>query len=102
MAAKIVWSPEALEDLRQITEFIALDRPSVAHRVGLSLLAAVEMLGQMPKLGRRLPERPHPAIREFVQRPYRIIYRIIAQGRTIRVERIWHAGRGTPEWGHEG
>ncbi len=96
MAFKIIWSPTALEDLREISEFIAKDDPAAADRVGRRIIGTVELLAGNPNLGRVLPERPHLAYREIVQRPYRILYHVRKRTQSIEVMRIWHGARGVP------
>ncbi|MCP5516861.1 MAG: type II toxin-antitoxin system RelE/ParE family toxin [Verrucomicrobiales bacterium] len=96
MDFKIVWTPLARADLREIVSYIARDNPEAARRVGQRILAAVEVLCSMPELGRVVPERRGPHIREVIRGNYRIVYRVRKERRVVEVWRIWHGARGTP------
>lgn len=65
--------------------------------MGERILASVELLGSMPQLGRVVPERRDPRIREIIRGNYRIVYRVRESQRTIEVWRIWHGARGVPQ-----
>ena len=97
MAFRVTWTETAARDLRGIVEFIAADNPNAARRLAEAILAKIEGLSQRPMLGRMVPERSDPAIREVILSPYRIIYRLEQQHEALRVTRIWHAARGIPE-----
>ena len=73
MAFKLIWSPSARLDLKDIAAFIAEDNPSAAGRFGRSLLQAVERLADFPESGRIVPEFGDPNIREVIRRPCRIV-----------------------------
>jgi len=93
---KLVWTPLARDDLRAIVTYIARDNPEAARRVGEQILKCVETLSSMPDMGRMLPERQDPAIREIVRGNYRIVYRLRRDIRCIELWRIWHGARGEP------
>jgi plasmid stabilization system protein ParE len=97
VAFKLIWSPSARLDLKDIAAFIAEDNPSAAERFGRSLLQAVERLADFPESGRIVPEFGDPNIREVIRKPCRIVYRIRRRKQTIEIARVWHAARGTPE-----
>src|SRR6185503_5307997 len=97
MAFKIIWSEPALDDLRSLTSFIAEDNPPAAERMGLAILERTRHLAEHELLGRIVPEAGRKQIRELIERPYRIIYRVDAQHKTVEIVRIWHGARGEPE-----
>jgi addiction module RelE/StbE family toxin len=97
MAFKLIWSPSAQLDLKDIAAFIAEDSPSAAQRFVKSLFRVVERLADFPESGRIVPEFDLPDIREVIRRPCRIVYRIDRGERTIEIVRVWHAARGTPD-----
>jgi addiction module RelE/StbE family toxin len=97
MAFHLIWTRTAAEDLREIAEFIANENPDAARRLGQAILGKVEQLPQFPKMGRTIPEKEDPALRELILSPYRIIYRLDHDQKAIYVTRIWHAARGIPE-----
>jgi toxin ParE1/3/4 len=94
---KLVWTPLARDDLREIVSYIAQDNPAAALRVGERILRSVEALKSMPQMGRMVPERQDESIREIIRGNYRIIYRVREDHRAIEIWRIWHGARGTPE-----
>lgn len=97
MAFKLIWSPSARLDLKDIAAFIAEDSPSAANRFVRSLFQVVERLADFPESGRIVPEFGETNIREVIRKPCRIVYRIRHRKRTIEIARVWHAARGTPE-----
>ena len=102
MDVKLVWTALAREDLRDIVRYIAQDDAEAARRVGERILQSVEILGSMPELGRPVPERRDPRIREIIRGNYRIVYRLCERPRRIEIWRIWHGARGTPQLGKPG
>jgi plasmid stabilization system protein ParE len=97
MAFKLIWSPTARLDLKDIAAFIAEDSPSATDRFVRSLFQTVERLADFPESGRIVPEFGDPNIREVIRKPCRIVYRIRRRKCTIEIARVWHAARGTPE-----
>jgi plasmid stabilization system protein ParE len=96
MAFKLIWSPSARLDLKDIATFIAEDSRSAAEKFVSSLLHAVEGLADFPESGRIVPEFNDPAIREVIRKPCRVVYRIDHKKRTVEIARVWHAARGAP------
>jgi toxin ParE1/3/4 len=75
---KVVWTDRAKARLRQIREYIAQDAPRVADAVVVRLVQRSRQLEGMARSGRKVPEYEHEDIRELLERPYRIIYTILA------------------------
>jgi plasmid stabilization system protein ParE len=97
MAYKLIWSPTAKLDLKDIAAFIAEDSVSAAERFITSLFQAVERLVDFPESGRIVPEFNDPAIREVIRKPCRIVYRVDNRKRNVEIARVWHAARGIPD-----
>lgn len=76
MASKVVWSPEALEDVEAIARYIARDSPHYAATVVEKILATVKIFEAFPHVGRVVPELGDPAILECFAYSYRIVYRV--------------------------
>ncbi len=73
---KVIWSAEAAEQFREIIAYVTERNPQAARRIAKSLLERSRHLAQTPLTGRRLPEFPNVDLRELLERPYRLIYRI--------------------------
>ena len=97
MAFKIIWSEEAIEDLGRLTTFIAADDPAAAYKVGSAVIRKTRRLEEHARLGRIVPERKDPRIREVIHPPYRIIYRVNDDLKSVDILRVWHGARGEPE-----
>ncbi len=97
MAFKIIWSEQALDDLQAIVFFIAEDNSAVAETFGYRLISKVDFLARFPQIGRVVPEESDETIREIILRPYRIIYKVLAEKQFVAIVRIWHGARGEPE-----
>lgn len=74
--AKIKWSKDSLEDLKEICRFIALDSPYYANMLNDRIFEMVEHLELFPEMGRHVPESDDPTVRELLYKNYRIIYQI--------------------------
>ncbi|MFT3990363.1 MAG: type II toxin-antitoxin system RelE/ParE family toxin [Luteolibacter sp.] len=97
MAYKIIWSPISRDDLRDLVRYISADNPLRAQSFALQLIAKVNGLQNFPEIGRIVPERKDPLIREIIFHSYRIVYRINHQEKLIGVARVWHAARAEPD-----
>ncbi len=74
--AEIRWTHQAADDLESITEFISQDSSHYARFFALEIIEAIERLGDFPELGRVVPEKDDPIIREIIMGNYRIVYRL--------------------------
>ena len=97
MAYGIFWTPIAVQDLREICDFISRDNPAAAQRMGEELIKEAETMALFPKSGRMVPEKRNPLIRETIVGSYRIIYQVDDANEVVALARIWHSARGTPE-----
>ena len=73
---RVHWTHTAIEHLLAIYEHIARDAPLYARRTIDRLTKRSEQIAAFPWSGRMVPEYEVPDIREVIERPYRIIYRI--------------------------
>lgn len=73
---KIIWSPLAVEQARDIAAYIALDKPSAADKWIEDIFSSVDRLVDFPQSGQVVPEIKRNEIREIVQGSYRVIYKI--------------------------
>jgi len=78
MDYRVDWSPEAVEDLEAIAEYIRRDSPFYARAVVTSIVNLGRELGEFPQMGRVVPELGEEDIRERFVHSYRVIYRVEA------------------------
>lgn len=76
MAHQVIWSPEALEELNDIGEYIARDTGFYAVAVVEKIFSTAEALTDFPFSGREAPEGKSKSIREKIVFNYRLIYRV--------------------------
>lgn len=91
MDFKLIWSPQAIEDIEAIAEYIARDSASYAESTVERIFQAPEKLMQFPKLGRVVPEKNDESVREIFVFQYRIIYEIVVS--EIHVLTVVHGKR---------
>ncbi len=91
MDYKLIWSPQAIEDIRAIAEYISRDSRTYAESTVERIFQAPEKLGEFPKLGRVVPEKNHESVREIFVFQYRIIYEI--QESEIHILTVVHGKR---------
>ena len=97
MAYKLIWSPAARDDLRDIVTLISRDSRQRAETFGYRLITETDKLQNFSEIGRVVPEYRDPTIREIIVRSYRIVYRVDHDRKLVEIVRVWHAARGTPE-----
>jgi toxin ParE1/3/4 len=89
--AEVRWTPQAADDLESITEFISQDSPHYACLFATDVVEAVEQVANFPNLGRIVPERNDPLIREILLGSYHIVYRLRAE--LVELLTIHHGAR---------
>ena len=92
----VVWSLQAIRDVESIRAFIARDSPSYAELVARRIVAAVERLQSFPESGRVVPERQNPVIREVIEGPFRIVYRL--RGDAAEIVTVFRGSREIPDF----
>ena len=91
--AAIVWTGPALEDLRQIYQFIARDSKQYAGIMVRRIRTAVSRLGNFPKRGRIVPEFPESQYREILVGHYRVVYRHVEDRDMVLALAVIHGNR---------
>ena len=92
---KIVWSPEAVEDLVSLRAYIAEDNPAATRHVVLLVIESIEqLLPDNPQIGRagRVPGTRELGI---PRSPYIVPYRF--QRTTIQILRLYLGARRWPD-----
>ena len=91
MDYKIIWSPDALDDIKAIGEYISRDSEFYAESTVLKIYEAPQSLVNFPKQGCVVPEIGDEDIRELFVFQYRIIYEI--RSSTIHILTVIHGKR---------
>lgn len=89
---EIKWTPQAIEDINSIAEYIAKDSFRYAKIQTERFFDTAEILLTKPSIGRIVPEIKKTNIRELILGNYRIIYKIISTKR-IDILTIHHSAR---------
>ncbi len=76
MDLEVRWSPEAIEDLDAIAEYIARDSEYYARAVVTEVFSVSRNIGEFPMIGRMVPEVGDEHIRERFVYSYRLVYRV--------------------------
>ena len=73
---KVYWTLNAIKHLTNIYDYIALNSPTYARRMVDRITQRSEQISTQPFSGRKVPEHETEDIRELIEKPYRIIYRL--------------------------
>ena len=73
---KVIWSDQAKEQLGSIFNFASRTSELYAQRLINRLVARADLLGDFPEMGRINPKLQELEVRELIEAPYRIFYRI--------------------------
>jgi toxin ParE1/3/4 len=98
MEFKIIWSAQAIEDLRDLCEFIALDDPRAAIRIGKGILDHVQILAAFPWMGQSYPAGTDGVLRKISYRTLRIFYEIEERKQCLEILHVWHGSRDEPKF----
>lgn len=91
---KVVWSDRALRSLAAIHAHISADSEANAHRVIDRILRRGDQLSAFPLSGRTVLHSRRPNVRELIEEPYRIIYRV--RKNNVDVIDVFHSARRPP------
>ncbi len=86
---KISYSPESIEDLKRLREFIETKNPQSAKRIANSIIKGIRQLKSFPYLGVEVSQAQKPEmIRDLSIGKY--IARYLVDSSEIYVLRVWH------------
>jgi addiction module RelE/StbE family toxin len=87
---EVIWTRRAQRELRDIRNYVAVDKPDAAERLAIRIVALVEALRLQPRLGR---PGLAPGTRELIVggTPYTIVYRV--RGQKLTIASVWHGAR---------
>ncbi len=87
---KLRYSPESIDDLQRVVEFVEVKNPFAARRIAIDLQEGVDKLKQFPKIGLAVLKAPDPEkIRDLYISNYTVRYLIADE--IIYILRIWHS-----------
>ncbi len=92
---KVIWSDRALRSLAAIHAHISADSEANAHRVIDRILKRGDQLSTFPFSGRIVPHPRRKNVRELIEQPYRIVYRVGSDN--VEVVDVLHSARRT-QW----
>jgi len=84
---RIVWAPEAIQDVEAIRAYVARDSARYADLVVERIVAAVGRLEKNPRSGRMVPDLGD----EVVHGNYRIVYRL--RDEVVEIATVFHGAR---------
>jgi plasmid stabilization system protein ParE len=88
------WTDTALRHLDAVHNYIAQDSPHYARETVDRLTRRSAQIGQFPRSGRQVAEFEAESVREVLEDPYRIIYRILPE--RVDVLAVIHTSRQLP------
>jgi len=88
---RLIWLPEAAEDLVRLREFIAPENPAAAKRAAQRIQSGVQILIDNPDAGKPLDDgtERRELYLPFGAGTYVLRYRL--HGTTVVVVRVWHS-----------
>ncbi len=89
---KVKWNEEALDDIDEIAEYIAMDSFTYAKIQVEIFFDRVHHLKDNPFIGAMVPELNDKNIRQLVEGNYRIIYELL-NSTTIEILCVIHGSR---------
>ena len=87
MDFKLIWTEAAVNDLKELYEFISEDDPRAARKVGSRILDHVRLLETFPEIGPIYPKYGEGDIREIRCLKFRIFYKVILKKKEISILR---------------
>ena len=94
MDFKVTFSKKALNELADITTFIARDNPDAAGELSEKLLEQAASLKRFPF--RHAKDHHRARVRKMPAPPYLVYYAIDENKRTVTILHFWHSARQHP------
>jgi toxin ParE1/3/4 len=85
------WTESALADLRAIEAYISRHSAQYGRSMVERIFARTKQLAAFPQLGAVVPEYEDESLRELLERPYRIVYRVLPD--RVDVVAVVHGAR---------
>jgi toxin ParE1/3/4 len=91
----VAWSDRALRSLAKIHESLSAESADAANRAVDRILKRGDQLVSFPNSGRAVDRYERPGLRELIEPPYRIVYRV--RGQQVQVVDVFHSSQ-LPPW----
>jgi toxin ParE1/3/4 len=91
----VTWTDTALGHLTAIHDYIAQDSPRYALAMIDRITRHSQQCGCFPLLAGKVPEYDRDDIREVLEYPYRVIYRVLPE--RVDILAVIHGARRLPE-----
>jgi plasmid stabilization system protein ParE len=86
---KLSYSPESINDLMRLREFIEIKNPQAAKRIAKSIKKGINELKSFPYIGVKVEKAPNPdLVRDLIIGNYTARYLI--RPKEITILRVWH------------
>ncbi len=86
---RLSYSPESINDLMRLREFIEIKNPQAAKQIAVSIKKGINQLKSFPYIGVKVERAPNPEIiRDLIIGNYTARYLIRPE--EITMLRIWH------------
>ena len=92
---RLIWSPQALDDLDAICDYIGRDSKRYAALFAERAVALAESIVAQPLLGAMVPEYQQENLRERLLQSYRVVYRVREDA--VEIVAIIHGARLLPD-----
>ncbi len=90
-----VFSPDAIQDLQDIWDFVALDNVNAADQLEDEFFSAFEKLARRPRMGHTRRDITEREVRFWPTGSYLIVYR--ERPEALQVLAVLHGARDIPE-----
>lgn len=86
---KVKYSPESINDLQRVVEFVEAKNPYAAQRIAIDFQEGIDRLKKFPEIGLPVARAPDPEkIRDLYVGSYTVRYLLTDE--FIYVLRVWH------------
>ena len=93
---KLHWTPQAIDDLEAIFEYISHDSRSVAKLFVEKIYYRVDQIRHFPMSGRKVPEINDETVRELIYNNYRIVYQVLNENH-VRILTVFQSSKNLDE-----
>jgi plasmid stabilization system protein ParE len=83
--AQVIYSPQALDQLERLVEFLLEEDPSAAASAKHAIVSGVDVLGEHPLVGRHVAGELRELLISFGRTGYVALYRFIPSRSIVRI-----------------